>query len=193
MCNPLGLLRVEMAKWPSRWRSRSITLIFNSSRQNPKMYTSCKFGDSSPNLLKFLCGQAKFPRVKMVKMTWRSRSMTPIFNTSQEYPSMFGANLVIPTQICGESVSTRETEFPRILSENDQNDLGRSRSMTPILNTSWEYDQYPMFGENVVIPAQICDELSCGQGKVYGWMYGRTDNWTDTGNDNTLLSWKAKG
>ena len=28
-----------------------------------------------------------------------------------------------------------------------------------------------MFGANLVIPAQICDELSCGQGKVYG----RTD------------------
>ena len=26
-----------------------------------------------------------------------------------------------------------------------------------------------MFTANLVIPAQICDELSCGQGKVYGW------------------------
>ena len=32
-----------------------------------------------------------------------------------------------------------------------------------------------MFGANLVNPAQICDELSCGQGKVYG----RTDGWTD--------------
>ena len=31
-----------------------------------------------------------------------------------------------------------------------------------------------MFGANLVIPAQICDELSCGQGKVYG----QTNGWT---------------
>ena len=32
-----------------------------------------------------------------------------------------------------------------------------------------------MFGANLMIPAQICDELSCRQGKVYG----RTDRQTD--------------
>ena len=46
-----------------------------------------------------------------------------------------------------------------------------------------------MFGANLVIPAEIYGELSCGQGKVYGW----TDGWTDAGNDNTPLVWKAKG
>ena len=29
-----------------------------------------------------------------------------------------------------------------------------------------------------MIPAQTCDELSCGQGKVYGRTDGRTDRWT---------------
>ena len=31
-----------------------------------------------------------------------------------------------------------------------------------------------MFGANLVIPAQICDVLSCGQGKVYRQMAGQT-------------------
>ena len=35
-------------KWP--WRSRSMTSIFNTSREYPRMQVWCKFGDSSPNL-----------------------------------------------------------------------------------------------------------------------------------------------
>ena len=46
-----------------------------------------------------------------------------------------------------------------------------------------------MFGANLVIPAQICNELLCGQGKVYG----QTDGRIDAGNDNTPSSWKVKG
>ena len=46
-----------------------------------------------------------------------------------------------------------------------------------------------MFGANLVIPAQICDELSSWHGKVYG----HTDIWTDNGNDNTPLAWKVNG
>ena len=46
-----------------------------------------------------------------------------------------------------------------------------------------------MFGANLVIPGQICDELLHGQGKVYG----QADGQTDTGNDNTPSAWKAKG
>ena len=32
-----------------------------------------------------------------------------------------------------------------------------------------------MFGANLVILDQICEELSCGQGKVYGRTDGRTE------------------
>ena len=49
-----------------------------------------------------------------------------------------------------------------------------------------------MFDANLVIPAQISDELSCGQSKVYR----RSDRRTDAGNDNTPSAWKpikAKG
>ena len=48
-----------------------------------------------------------------------------------------------------------------------------------------------MFGANLVIPAQICDELSCGQGKVYRQTDGRTGGQADAGNDNTPSAWKA--
>ena len=36
-----------------------------------------------------------------------------------------------------------------------------------------------MFGANLVIPAQICDDLSCRRGKVYGWIDGQMDGSTD--------------
>ena len=42
---------------------------------------------------------------------------------------------------------------------------------------------------NFVIPAQICDELSCEQSKVYG----RTGGRTDAGNDNTPSAWNVMG
>ena len=35
-------------KWP--WRSRSMTHIFNTCQEYPRMHLWCKFGDSSPNL-----------------------------------------------------------------------------------------------------------------------------------------------
>ena len=50
-----------------------------------------------------------------------------------------------------------------------------------------------MFGANLVIPGQTCDELSCGQDKVYGRTDGRMDRRTDVGNDNTPSAWRAKG
>ena len=93
---------------------------------------------------------------------------------------MFGAYLVILAQICGE-LSCGQAEFPKILSQNGQNDLeGQGQ---------WPLFQYQPW---LVIPAQICDEVSCGQGKVYGQTDGRTDKRTDAGNDNTPSAWKAK-
>ena len=46
---------------------------------------------------------------------------------------------------------------------------------------------------DLVIPAQICDEISCGQGIVYGRTDGQTDGRTDAGNDNTPSAWKGRG
>ena len=79
---------------------------------------------------------------------------------------MFVANLLILAQIY-DKLSHGEAKFPRILSQNGQNDL-RSRSMTSISNTSREYPKLYVCCKLVILD-QICDELSCGQGKVYGW------------------------
>ena len=52
---------------------------------------------------------------------------------------MFGANLVILAQICDELLCG-QAKFPRILSQNDQNDIeGHARSMTSIFDTTQEY------------------------------------------------------
>ena len=72
-------------KWP--WRSRSMTSMFNTSREYPRVHVWCKFGDSSPNLWRVM---ARINRIfynsetKWPKWPWRSRSMTPIFKTNRE-------------------------------------------------------------------------------------------------------------
>ena len=78
---------------------------------------------------------------------------------------MFGANLVILAQIYDES-SRGQAEFPRILSQNGQNDF-QGQGQWPPLSIPAESITGCMFGANLVIPAQICYELLCGQGKVY--------------------------
>ena len=76
----------EMAKWP--WRSRSMTPIFNTGWDKPKMHIWWKFGDSSSNPLK--------------SIVWNSQISTTFesFSILAESISwcMFGANLVIPVQ-----------------------------------------------------------------------------------------------
>ena len=104
---------------------------------------------------------------------------------------MFGANLVILAQIHDE-LSHRQAKFPRILSQNGQNDL-EGQGQWPPFSIPAESILWFMFGANLVIPAKICDELSCRQGKVYGQTDGRMDGRTDAGNNNTPSAWKAKG
>ena len=77
---------VEMAKWP--WRSRSMTPIFNTSRENPMTHLCCKVGDSNSNPLQVIMWTSWIS--KWPKWPWRSRSMTSIFNTSREYPMIHG-------------------------------------------------------------------------------------------------------
>ena len=100
---------------------------------------------------------------------------------------MFASNLVILAQIY-DDLSRGQAKFPRILSQNGQNDL-EDQGQWPPLSKPAESIPRCMFGANLVIPAQSCDKLSCGQGKVYEQMDGRTD----AGNDNTPSAWKAKG
>ena len=76
---------------------------------------------------------------------------------------MLGANLVIPVQIC-DKLLCGQAKVHIVLSKKCQNDL-EGQGQWPFINTSLEYPR--MYVANVGIPAQIYNELSCGQGKVY--------------------------
>ena len=99
---------------------------------------------------------------------------------------MFGANLVILAYIYDELLCG-QAKFPRIVCQNGQNDLEGQNQWPPFSITAESIPRC-MFGANLVIPAQICDELSCGEGNFL-----RTDRQTDAGNDNTPSAWKAEG
>ena len=89
---------------------------------------------------------------------------------------MFAANLVILAQIYDE-LSHGQAEFPRILSQNSLNDL-EGQGQWPLFSIIAESIPGYMFVANLVILAQIYDELSCRQGKVYG-RTDKTDGRTD--------------
>ena len=45
------IFKNSTSKWPIwHWRSKSMTSIFNTKREYPRMHVWCKFGDSSSNL-----------------------------------------------------------------------------------------------------------------------------------------------
>ena len=114
---------------------------------------------------KLSCRQAKFPRI----LSQNGRNdlegqgqWTPFSITAESIPlCMFGANLSILAQICDE-LSSGQFEFPRILSQNGQNDL-ESQSQWPSFSIPAESIPGCMFEANLVILAQIYDELLCGQ------------------------------
>ena len=114
--------------------------------------------------------------MKLAKWPWRSRSITSFFNTNKSILGcMFGANLVIPAQIRGESLRAQnQAQFPRILSQNCQNDL-EGQGQWPLFSIPAESIPRSMFGAYLVILVQICDDLSCGQGKVHAQTDRRTD------------------
>ena len=71
---------------------------------------------------------------------------------------IFGANLVIIAQIHYELLHG-QAKFPRILSQNDL----ESQGQWPQFSIAAKRIPGCMFGAYMVIPAQICEELSCGQ------------------------------
>ena len=95
-----------------------------------------------------------------------------------------GANLVILAQI-NLKLSHGQAEIPIILSQSGQNDL-EGQGQWPLFSLLTVNIPGCMFGANLVILAQICDQLSWGQGKVYR-RDGRTT--ADAGNDNTPSAW----
>ena len=84
---------------------------------------------------------------------------------------MFGVNLVILAQIY-DVLLRGQAKIPRILSQNGQNDF-EGQGQWPLFSIPTKSVLWCMFSANLVIPAQICDELSRGQGKVYGQTDGR--------------------
>ena len=99
---------------------------------------------------------------------------TPFSITTERIPRcIFGANWAILAQICYK-LSLRQDKFPRILSQNGQHDL-EGQGQRPPFCIPAESIPGCMFGANLVILSQICDELSCGQDKVYGRTDGETD------------------
>ena len=86
---------------------------------------------------------------------------------------IFGANLVILDQIHYKLLHG-QIKFPNILSQNGQNDV-EGHCQWPPFSIPAASIPWCMLGVNLVIPVQICHELSCGQGKVYG----QTDRQTD--------------
>ena len=74
---------------------------------------------------------------------------------------MFHANLVIPAQIC-DKLSCGQAKFPKIFRSNGQNDL-EGQGQWPTFSIPAESIPGCLFRVNLVIPAQICDKLLCGQ------------------------------
>ena len=109
--------------------------------------------------------QTKFPRISCQngQNYLEGQGQWPPFSLPVEsIPGCrFGANLVILAHICDE-VSRGQAKFPRILSENDQNDLEGQVQWPPF---SIRTKSIPgcMFGANLVILVKIFDELLCGQ------------------------------
>ena len=129
---------------------------------------------------KLSCGQTKFPRIlsENGQNDLEGQGQWPLFfNTSWEYSSMHVWCKFGDSNPCGQA------KFSRILSQNCQNDL---EGQWPPFSIPTESIPWCMFGANLVIPAQNCDELSCGQAKVDrqtdggtdGGMDGRTDGGT---------------
>ena len=94
---------------------------------------------------------------------------------------MFGANLVILAQIY-DKLSRGKAEFP--ISQNGLNDL-EGQGQLPLFSIPAKCIPRCMFGANLVILDQLCDELSC--------MVKFMDRLTDAGNENTPSAWKAQG
>ena len=61
-------------------------------------------------------------------------------------------------------LSREQAKFPRILSQNSQNNLEGQGQLPPYSTPAESIPRF-MFGANLVILAQICDELSSRQAK----------------------------
>ena len=142
------------------------------------------------------CGQAEFPRILSQNghNDLKGQGQWPPFSIPGESipECMFGTNLVILAQIY-YGLSCRQAKFPRILSQNGQNNL-EGQGQWPPFSIPAESIPRCMFGANLVILDQICNELSYGQGKVRPERprgkngYGDDDHMVSLGNRFFVLS-----
>ena len=115
--------------------------------------------------------------IEIAKWPWKSRSMIAVFDTSLKNTKMyicykFGDCSSSPLQVIVRTNWNSENSIA-----NWQNDLeGQGQSF--LFSIPAKCIPGCMFGANLVILVHICDELSCGQGNVYGLMDGRTDGRT---------------
>ena len=154
-----------MAKSP--WRSRSMTPFSIPAERIPKCILGANLVILAQIHYRLSCRQAKLPRIPSQngQNDLEGQSQWPPFSIpAGSIPGcMFGANLVILTQICDELLYG-QSEFPRTLSQNGQIDL-EGQSQWPPFSIPTKSIPGCMLGANLVILAQICDELSCGQAK----------------------------
>ena len=87
------------SKWP--WRSRSMTRIFNNSREYPKMYAWLKLVIPVQICDELLCGQVQFPK-NLSQNDLEGQGQWLPFSIPAESIQwcMFGAKLVILAHIC---------------------------------------------------------------------------------------------
>ena len=111
--------------------------------------------------------------VKMAKWPSGSKLRTPIFNTSWENDKM---------HICRKFGDSNSNPLQVIVwtSQNCQNSLNVKVKDLHFRHQLVLAGSIPwcMFGANLLIPAQICDDLSCGQGKIYGRTVRQTERQT---------------
>ena len=175
------------SKWPNDLQGQSQWLPFSiPDKRTPSFILAANLVILDEIQGKLLHWQTKFTRI-LSQNGLEGQGQWPPFSISAEskLECMLGANLVIQAEICN-GLLHRKAKFPRILSQNGQNDLEGQGE--------WPLFSIPRVsqGANLVIPFQICDELLCRQGKVYK----QTDGWTDRQMGTMTIphsAWKAKG
>ena len=127
-----------------------MTPIFDNSRKYPNIHVWCKFCDSSPNLWRVIVQTSQNSQNDL-----EGHGQWPLFSIPTEsIPGcVFGVNLVNLTQICRELLRG-QAEFPKIVSQNGQNDL-EGQSQWPPFSIPAENIPGYMFSTDLVIPAQI--------------------------------------
>ena len=122
--------------------------------------------------------QAKFPRILSQNgqnYLEGQDQWLPFAIPAKSIPGyIFGANLVIPAQTW-DKLSHRQGQFPKILSQNCQNDLGRSTSMTPIFDLSWEYPMMHVWCKFGDFSSNLYSVPSYHHAEKLKFMDGQTD------------------